>query len=232
MAKNKKYKCIYKKYNGKYTVVLNKDKQIYYLGTFNNIEDGIEAYKNKEKELYKKNYNYIEPIFFRSIVIIPLSQNYRNLENYGRYFTIINKEDYEKVKHFNWHTRISKGGKMYARTNEKGKPIYMHRIIKEVKDRHTLIDHINSDGLDNRKSNLRLVDYQKNVFNMSKNKKAYSKYKGVDWVKIKKKWRARIIYNRKSFHLGYFTNEEEAGKRYNEKAKELFGEYAKLNVII
>ncbi|MFX0181968.1 MAG: AP2 domain-containing protein [Candidatus Hodarchaeota archaeon] len=59
-----------------------------------------------------------------------------------------------------------------------------------------------------------------------------SKYKGVYWSKSKKKWQAYIKKNNKRYHIGTFTEEDEAGLAYNRKALELFGEFACLNKVI
>lgn len=100
----------------------------------------------------------------------------------------------------------------------------------------TEVDHINSNPLDNRKSNLRIVTRQQNNWNASKTKvknniKTSSKYKGVYWAGNDNKWRVEITKDCKRYRMGYFKNEEDAARAYNLKASELFGEYAKLNEI-
>jgi len=101
----------------------------------------------------------------------------------------------------------------------------MHREVLKVKD-NEMIDHINGNGLDNRKENLRLATRSQNMQNSKKRKKTSSKYKGVGWSKKTKKWRARIwTVSGKCIHIGYFVSELDAAKAYDEKAKELFGSY-------
>ena len=92
-----------------------------------------------------------------------------------------------------------------------------------------LVDHIDRNPFNNQKSNLRRVTFQQNVMNRGKYAKASSRYKGVGWFKKYKKWRAGIALNDRYYHLGYFTDEKAAALAYNNKAKELFGEYAFLN---
>jgi hypothetical protein len=58
-----------------------------------------------------------------------------------------------------------------------------------------------------------------------------SKYKGVAFMSSRNKWRARLTHNRKTYFLGLFDEEEDAGKAYNDKAKELFGDNACLNTL-
>jgi len=105
----------------------------------------------------------------------------------------------------------------------------MHRQILKIKDK-LFVDHINGDGLDNRKSNLRAATALENSWNMKKVRiKTSSRYKGVIWNKQVKKWSVQMNVYRKSMFLGYFDNEVEAAKTYDEAAKKYFGEFAMLN---
>lgn len=108
--------------------------------------------------------------------------------------------------------------------------IYMHRIILEnkLKDNED-IHHINGNGLDNRKCNLQIVTRSQHHMTKKKRKNCSSQYKGIHWHKSHKKWQAQIMINYKRINLGYFNNEIEAAKAYDAKAKELFGEFARLN---
>jgi hypothetical protein len=92
------------------------------------------------------------------------------------------------------------------------------------------VDHINGNGLDNRRVNLRFVTRAQNNMNKAKYKHSKSPYKGV--TKYGEAWKAAIYFEKKRIHLGVFDNAEDAGKAYNAKAKELFGEHARLNIII
>lgn len=94
-----------------------------------------------------------------------------------------------------------------------------------------LIDHINSNKLDNRKCNLRIVTPQQNNMNKKKTKNTSSKYIGVylDKNSKKNKWRASITFNRKVISLGVFENDIDAAKARDIATKQYFGEYGKLN---
>lgn len=94
-------------------------------------------------------------------------------------------------------------------------------------DKH--IDHIDGNKENNRLDNLRLVTNQQNSFNARGHKDGSSRFKGVFLEGRSGKWLARISKSGKSKHIGYFSCEVEAAKAYNKAAKELFGEFARLN---
>jgi hypothetical protein len=92
------------------------------------------------------------------------------------------------------------------------------------------VDHKNGDGLNNTRNNLRIVTIAENNYNKRKSLNVRSsKYKGVSIDKRTNKWRAIIYHKYIKIHLGFFDNEEEAARAYDEAAKELYGEYAVLN---
>jgi len=91
------------------------------------------------------------------------------------------------------------------------------------------VDHIDGNTINNMLSNLRWATLHENQGNRSKQENTSSKYKGVYFCKKIKKWKAEIRINGKKKYLGFFKNEEDAGRAYDEKAREHFGEFAKLN---
>lgn len=104
---------------------------------------------------------------------------------------------------------------------------YLHRLITNA-PKGLQVDHINGNRLDNRKINLRICSSSDNSKNRPKNK---GNYKGVYLDKLRNKWIAQITKNYKCYHIGSFEKEIEAALAYNEKAKELHGEFAYLNKI-
>jgi hypothetical protein len=92
------------------------------------------------------------------------------------------------------------------------------------------VDHINGDPLDNCRENLRLVTARQNQANSRKRKEASSKYKGVAWHPVSGKWRAYIAPDGKQQHLGLFSDEMEAARAYDERARAVFGAHACLNL--
>lgn len=109
----------------------------------------------------------------------------------------------------------------------------MHRILMDAPESFC-VDHINGNGLDNRKQNLRLCSTSENAKNKRKtDRKKSSHYKGVykfDGYK-NKKWIAKIILDGESKWLGNFREEAAAAVAYNFAAEKYFGEFAKFNVI-
>lgn len=130
---------------------------------------------------------------------------------------------------------INSGG--YAtRTKRYGggrkKTILMHREIMGLSLHDGIqLDHINGNRLDNRRCNLRICDKSQNNANVSKYREGTSIYKGVYRKPRYKGWYAYINKDNKRYNLGRYNTEEEAAIAYNKKAYELYGEFAKLNVI-
>ena len=114
--------------------------------------------------------------------------------------------------------------------NKKRLYINMHREI--INPPYPLVvDHINRNSLDNRKANLRPATQAQNSINRKyiKPKNSSSKYKGVTWHKRIKKWQIQICFNGIHKTIGYFHDEIEAAKAYDEAAKKYHGDFAVLN---
>jgi len=142
--------------------------------------------------------------------------------------------DYHRLGAHKWRI-VDVGGKLYAITSVgKGKgrrPVYMHRLIMDAPS-GVQVDHINGNGLDNRRCNLRLCTPSQNAANrkvlpLGKS----SQYRGVHWDPRKHKHVAEIKLGKKTKHLGYFDSEEAAAVAYNLAAKDIFGDFAQLNVL-
>lgn len=105
----------------------------------------------------------------------------------------------------------------------------MHQEIIEVPE-GMVVDHINHDSMDNRCANLRPATFSQNMCHRRKRSGAKtSKYKGVYWKKKNRKWVARIGFQKKEIHLGYFRSEIDAARAYDRAARKYHGEFASLN---
>lgn len=141
------------------------------------------------------------------------------------FFVIVDQADYEKLVQYNWSVKISPA---YAVRIENRKTIYMHNQIMQPQPGF-IIDHKDHEGLNNTRTNLRLATKSQNCCNQKKKEGCSSKYKGVYFNKALGKWGAAIKFRREKIFLGYFDNEIEAAKAYDEAARALHKEFAVLN---
>ena len=139
--------------------------------------------------------------------------------------TLVDEDDYERFKDLKFYA-VNYKGWWYAKTTTPHR--YLHRLILNVKN-NEYVDHINGDGLDNRRCNLRTATNSQNQMNSKKPSGGTSRYKGVNWNKEDNCWYSRITANKKSIFLGCYFSEIDSAKIYDKMATELFGEYAKLN---
>lgn len=150
-------------------------------------------------------------------------------KKYGPKECFIDDEDYDKIKDFIWCVGPNRGT-FYAMSrlivgNNKYKTIRMHQLLLDGKP----IDHVDGNGLNNQKSNLRSATHQQNNFNVGITKRNKTGYKGV--YKSVYSFVATIRVNGKLIHGGSFKNAIDAAKKYNELAKEYHGKFAWLNPI-
>lgn len=141
---------------------------------------------------------------------------------------LVDTEDFERINPHKW-CAFKHGNSWYAIRRVGGTMIYMHReILGLAVNSGSITDHVNGNGLDNRKSNLRLCSVKENVRNQHTTS-GFSQYKGVSWHKQRNRWRATIMVNRKQKHLGLFGREDIAALAYDMAAVREFGEFACLN---
>lgn len=142
---------------------------------------------------------------------------------------LVDDEDYDYLMQWKWcaHKVYNTyyASRKYTKSKNPLEGSCMHWRIMNGK----MIDHIDGNGLNNQKSNLRFCTNSQNQMNMRSNINSTSKYKGVCWKTRDKIWVAQIKLNQKVKHIGSFKNEEDAARAYDAKAKELFGEFARLN---
>jgi hypothetical protein len=144
---------------------------------------------------------------------------------------IVDDEDYEIVSCHKWCAQKHRntyyaGTYLYAEGNKKY--IHMHRLLMDAK-KGQIVDHVNENGLDNRRDNLRFATNSQNLHNSSRTR-GTSKYRGVYLRKGTSRWHSQIKVNNKRIHLGYFDTEIDAAKAHDQAALKYLGEFAKLNV--
>ena len=145
--------------------------------------------------------------------------------------TLIDDTDVVELSRFRWRHNKNQSNIYAIRCGKRGEPldVQMHRQIMNP-PKALLVDHIDGNGLNNQRNNLRIVTRSQNLWNSRKLcKTTSSKYKGVSWAKWPEKWQASIRKHGKQKSLGAFVDEIEAAKAYDKAALELFGEFALIN---
>ena len=154
---------------------------------------------------------------------------------------VVDDEDFEWLSQWKWYATKSRNT-FYAVRDVKAlrtdgtqqiKVIHMHRFILDAPI-GVFVDHKDGDGLNNSRQNIRIATKHQNEFNQGLRLNNTSGYRGVSLARKHKpldadKWRAGICLNQKYYSLGAFGTREEAARAYDAKAKELFGEFARLN---
>lgn len=138
---------------------------------------------------------------------------------------LVDDSDYELLKDFRWYA-LQGPNTTYATRAEGRKTVYLHREIMKP-EAGKRIDHIDHNGLNCQRENLRIVTATQNQHNKTRNRRARSTYKGLKWDKSA--WAAKITVNGKNRWLGRFPSEIEAAKAYDVAAKLHFGSLALTN---
>lgn len=147
-------------------------------------------------------------------------------------FACVDDEDSERVNQHHWRLFMANGRRMYAVT---GDATLLHRFLLSA-DAGQVIEHVNGNGLDCTRSNLRLVTPSQMAATQwtravwSRNTTKTSTFKGVSRIEGRSRpWRATVSVNGKQEFLGYYAEEEEAAKAYDDAARRFFGGFARTN---
>jgi len=156
------------------------------------------------------------------------------MELTGGHVTTIDLADLPLAAPLRWST-LKSGNTFYAiantpaQTKSRRTIARLHRLILRLRDPQTLADHVNGNGLDNRRDNLRACTHSENTRNCSRNSWNKSGFKGVSWCKSSGKYRAYIQPGKHFKCLGRFPTAEEAARAYDAAALKQFGGFARLN---
>ena len=147
-------------------------------------------------------------------------------------FTQVDSVD-DELAEFNWSVYVNRGCRYAFRKvgGRKGKKVILHREIaaRMGLDLTNEIDHVDGNGLNNRRNNLRAATTAQNQRNQGIDRRNKSGVKGVWWVGSQQKWRAGITVDRKRYYLGSFSSKEDAAAAYDMAAARLHGEFARPN---
>ena len=154
---------------------------------------------------------------------IPLSQNK---------VALVDDEDYNRLNKVRWYAHKERDIWYADRKNGGGKPLVIRMARQIMKNPIGMfVDHIDGNGLNNQKSNLRICTNAENLHNRGVQKNNTTGYKGVCWDKEKGKYRASISFECKRINLGRFSSKREAAIAYNKAAIKYHGEFAYRNKI-
>ncbi len=139
---------------------------------------------------------------------------------------IVDSDDMPRLLEYKWRAHKNEFDYTWYAISTDTTAVLMHRYILRlsVAD-ECLVDHINGNGLDNRKTNLRLCTNSQNQMNRRKQRGGTSRFKGVSWDSSRQRWTVRLVNK----NLGRFDNEEEAARVYDLAAIEAFGAFEKTN---
>ena len=153
-------------------------------------------------------------------------------------FALVDEADFVDVSRWNWcatrpggaekggYTWYAMRGRTPSDAGGKTCPVLLHRYL--LGEPTQKIDHRDGNGLNNRRENLRKATSAENGRNSIKRTQSSSKFKGVS-LHRNQHWYASIRVNYKTIHLGRFNTEEEAARAYDEAARRLHGEFARVN---
>jgi len=183
------------------------------------LQDIIVANSQRESvEIARKALGIDAPKAPSGAVYIPLPK--------GEY-ALVDKQDYALLKDCHCRQAGLKGYVSCGIPDETGKKqqTYIHRYIMQCPS-DKLVDHINGDVLDNRRSNLRIATAQQNQWNKGKQSNNTTGYKCI--YKSAKGFDVRLVVNGQTHEVGWFPNIRDAVSAYNEAAARLHGKHAKL----
>lgn len=149
------------------------------------------------------------------------------------FVALVDDADFGWLNQWKWQAHVKREGLVYAMRDERRadgtrRRVRMHRAILDVPE-GLFPDHIDGDGLNNQRANLRVCTHRDNCRNR-RSRSTTSTFKGVGWDKAAQRWEANIGNGLgRTRRIGRYRTEEEAARAYDAAAREIHGEFARLN---
>ena len=165
-----------------------------------------------------------------------MKKNWRYLD-IGKYKVKVDQEDFERLSKYTWRVRKRKDTQKLSivtsvRTSDGVRNISLPRLLMRPPAGKMVYPRRYFDGFDFRKDNLIVCSIRQRQQMLPKQRKGTtSTYRGVSYLKKKKKWRAGITVKGKSINLGDFKTESEAAFAYNQASKKYFGTHSYQNTV-
>lgn len=160
-----------------------------------------------------------------------------NSKAFGTQNILVDDQDFDLVSRLSWMLIKGRTGVFYAvarhyyKDNHR-KLVKMHSLIMGEQSDKLKIDHIDGNGINNQRYNLRICTNSQNLWNRGKSSVNTTGFKGVSPLRYRsKKFQVQIQVNNKNICGGHFYTAEEAALRYNELARQYHGEFAYQNTI-
>lgn len=142
---------------------------------------------------------------------------------------LIDDADFALVSRYDWCISATRRGTLYAIRALRREGVKTTQLMHHLIMGPGLVDHVDRDGLNNQRSNLRMATQTQNAGNRISLPGTSSRFKGVCRIKNNGLWRASICINGRTKFLGEYTSEEDAARAYDRAAPGHFGEFARLN---
>ena len=195
----------------------------------------IETYSRIENVICSMNINKDGRIIHKIKFANDKRNKYEKIDGYIKINEkiLIDESDLSFIDSFERYISVDSRG--YAYFSYQNRDIYIHRLLTNVplfyeKDNTYVCDHINGNRLDNRRSNLRIIQKKDNAVNCGKRKDNKSGYKGISWLARLNKWQVNIQFQKQNHYIGVFENFEDAVKARKEAEIKYFGELNRSNL--
>lgn len=156
-----------------------------------------------------------------SICYTLLMMDYREIQ-IGEYTVLVDTADFDEIVKHKWSIYPRKGAYYYPEAFINNKQIFLHRYLLDC-PKNLVVDHINGNTLDNRRTNLRIVSHEYNCFNLHRNTRNTSGHRGISYVQKENRWKVKCRFNKTDYYIGRYKTLEEAIEARNYAYQDILG---------